>query len=55
MCLYYIHEPWISIRVFLSEWIFGMDITMDNAWILQTGGGGRKRQNERPAIRVNFR
>jgi len=22
MCLCYIHEPWMSLRVFLSDWIF---------------------------------
>jgi len=34
MCLRCIHEPWMSIRVILSEVFFGMDITMDIASIL---------------------
>jgi len=36
--LCYIHEPRISIQVFLSEWIFRHGYyRMDNARILQTG------------------
>jgi len=42
MCLCYIHEPWMSIRVFSSEWIFRhgyyQDQVMDIAWTLQPGG-----------------
>jgi len=44
MCLRYIHEPWIFIRVFLSEsGFFGKDITMDITWILQPGMLGNVR------------
>jgi len=30
-----LHEPWMSIRIFLSEWIFRF--SMGIAWILEPG------------------
>ena len=37
MRLCYIDEPWMSIRVFLSEWIFRHGYYYGHAWILQPG------------------
>jgi len=51
MLLGHIHEPFMSSRVFLSEWIFGIDITMDIAGILRPRlSGFRKQQSDKSVL-----
>jgi len=40
MCLCYIHEPWMSIRVFLDEWIFRHEYYHGHCMDTSTRGPG---------------